>query len=893
MTSGVNESLRNFIQQRMTAYDSDISTEDGSDFDRVVLTPLLARLGPDTTETDAEQIIIDRIREHDPAISTEVGSGIRDGLITPLSAILEPFRRAVNLHLLRGSWENVESLTEEEANILAENVFYTRDEGDKATGIVRLKFASPRSVSISLSNVAYSGSLRFVPTNPQTISRLTMQSQVSGSYYYMDVSFIAEKAGDEYNVPAGSISSVDSVTGVVGVEQISDFTSGRSAQTNLELKEAAQQSIVVRNLVTERSILTVLPDQNHYPGIGSLLVTGRMDPAMSRDLVYGPASIGGMPQGIKGGTSPDILVGDKYHIGGFTDIWAAPSAETADVSESIDVENLYDEGALVFSSTSGAVNAGTPDTLEDIRAFFSETDEGLLPVQVGDILIVEGQESAGQHTEYTVDTVNPTSLVVSPDIVSGLSLSDVAYEVRRRETGYLQLSLDTLVPEDSDGDSILDSSGNPYLPVPGLEKESEGVLAASNKGTGNVSLPLLYIDTIEFLDPVSDQPTGVVIPEADPIAMYVSDRVSDDQVWVRVVYRHATRFLTGYSQEYYTLEADAFYLPLNLSGAVSVTSTTVATITGVDYTDPFTSNYANRTPQPGDLLTIYDPGNPGVAVAQSVIVTVNYGGMSQTYEVEEAVLPTGISGHEARITQGSRQSDMTDTDELGFSYFEFIAQRSTGTKQPIGTSLASPTGALNAQGWRVLPRLEGYSFSTYEEPLLRITNTVNDSTSMSGTSVRITYTTTPLLREIQDFLDQDSERVPAEDLLVRRMPAARVHIAIHFTPDSVTSEPAVSLAESLLTDYVRGSVSDASPSYGSATRISNVLEDAGADKVAYPFSTIVEYSGKARSGQEDYGKLMSFHSYDGFSVPEGVSSAIESLFRMAHYIPGAIEAIED
>lgn len=899
MASGVNASLRDYIVERMAVYDSEVDTSEGSEFDQTVIVPLLNRLGPDTTETDAEMIIIDRLHEHDSAISTEVGSGIRDGLITPLGAILEPFRRAVNLVLLRGSWENAESLTEEEANILAENVFYYRDEGEKSYGTLRLKFASPRDVSVTLENIAYAGNLRFVPTSPQSISRLEMTSQVTGSYYYFDITMVSEKAGEEYNVTAGSISSIDGLTGVVGVQQISDFRDGRARQSNLELKAAAQESIVVRNLVTEKSILTILPDANHFPGIAAILVVGRADAALTRDLVWGVASIGGIPQGIRGTSAPDILDGDKFHMGGFTDVWVAPSASTSDVSESIDIENLSDKGELVFASTTGSVNGGDPDRLEDIRAFFSETDEGFLPVQEGDIVLVEGKIDSGEHIEYTVSAggVGDKYLDVDDNITTaGSNLSDLSYEIRRKLDGYLQISPDVLVAEDSNGDPITNASGDPYLPVPGPTKESEGVLAAANKGTGNISLPLYYISRVEFLSTLDDQPTGVVVPEADPIVIYISDRVAEDLVWIRVVYRHPTRFLTEKYHKFYSLDEATYYEPLSLSGSATAEDTDAIKITGVDKdNDPFTASYPSRKPQVGDLLATYNSATPTAVIDQAVIVAVNYdaggGADAETYQTERDIDFTGANS--ARITQGTRKAEMTDEDDFGFTYFEFIAERTSGSQLEIGSTLASPTNGLNSQGWRILPRLAGYSFSTHEDLILRITDYVNDSTPMDGESIRITYMTTPLLVEIQDFLDQDIERVPSEDMLIRRMPPARVHVALTFYPDSVTSAPSEAESDSGLTDYIQASISSTLASYGSATALSNVVEQLGAQKVTYPFSTIVEYAGHVRSGQNGYGKLMSFHGYDGFIVPSPVSTAITSLYRMAQFTPGTIETTEE
>jgi hypothetical protein len=895
--SEFNDQLRAYIQERMLIYNSSIDTSAGSAFDRTVIQPLLIRLGPDPTDTDAEQIIVDRLNAHDPSIKTERGSAVRDHYITPLTTALEPVRRLIRLVMLRSSWENVEYLSEEEADKLAENVFYERDRGSYATVSIRMKFASPRDVSVTPLNVAYAGTLRFLPSRTQSISRTQMAAQTDGSYYYMDITLISEKSGTIYNIPRNSISAIDGVTGVVSIQQPYAASSGRDYQDNLELRDAVRASLSTRNLVTKKSLRTVLPDIYHFPNIGYITVVGRLDPAMTRDIVWGPASINGIPGGVKSGMDPDLVYSRAFHIGGFTDVWISPDNVALDAQQAMDVRDLKDEGEIVFSSTTGFVSAGTPGRLEDDRAFFTEKDEGFLPVAVGDILYVQTRVLAGEHIEYTVTAVSDLYLDVVPDI-SAISLSNLSYEVRRRRSNYLQLSIDTLVAVDASNNPLVDSNGDPYLPAPGPGGGSEGVLSVVNRCATNVSLPLLYIERIEFLNPLTGEPTGVVVPEADPICFYVSDQASANQSWVRALYRQPTRFFTEQGQRYYTQDSLNSYIPCEVTGSAATVIDTgssvsdIIDIAGAPATTPY-SLYSNRAVAVGDLITYYNPATPTVAVAQGMIVATNVGGFATRYQVEFAVFPyPGLPGMTARITQGVQAASMgAMTDGSGFYSFDFLCQiYGASTRQDVGTTLALPSSSINSQGWRVLPRLEGYSFSIYEEPILCVTSVVNDSTAMTGQSVRITYWSTPLIQQVQTFLNTDEETVPAEDILARRMPPARVHTVLSFEPDA-NNIPAKDTVVADLTTYIDTWVDNASDAhYGSATRLSNVAEGLGAVRVGYPFSTIVEHDGKARAGKYNHGKLMSFHSNDGFIVPATVSTAISTLYQLAQFFAGVIVA---
>lgn len=910
MALTVNEGIATLLRERMLLFDPEVDTAVGSRFDRVVVTPLMARLGPDPTDTDALQLVIDRVRAYDANYSTEPGSGIRDILINPLAMILEPYRRIAHTIVTRGSWENIEQLTESEADIKSNNIFYARDAGGYATGSLRLKFTTPRGVVVTSVNIARAGALRFIPTRTQTITATKMATQTSGSYYYFDILVTSENPGDEYNLPAGSVNSIDSVSGCVGIEQLYDFIDGRARQTNVELKAAAELAITVRNLVNNRSIQTVLPDADHFPAIDRMEIVGRMDPAMERDLVRGGTNlIAGIPQGVKGSAAPDIVIGGAIHIGGFTDIWIHATGTDSDVEESVDILSVADEGLLVCWSATGDINSATPRRLYDTRLWFTETDGSYMPVLVGDYIIVQGLlDGTFQHQEFDITTVADGYVDVDPGgpILSAVDLTDVSYEVRRRVSGYIHLSLDTLVAEDSDG-PLLTSTGDPYLPAPGRELESEGYAATKNVAASNVSLPLFYISKLDILNNTFSpaEVTGEIVPEADPIVYYIVDRVAETKVWVRAIYRYPTRFAPLYGTKFYTLGADEYYTAANVPAAsytfpVTLTAADEVLITWVGV-KTYAAEYPSREVRVGDYLQVTTVGGD---ILVSPIIALDFGAPGNV-KVAESIFPTTPAAiADVRFLQGATYAEMDSgiltppiagQDDMGFYYYDFIAERAGTLEQEIGTTLATPPpGGIYSQGWRVSARLEGYSFSTLEEPLLEITEFINDTLDITSTSptnsnhFRVTYYTTPFVAEVQSFLDSGDEYIPSEDMLVRRMVPARVHTAIKYLADTVTGSPTESVAVAALRESIANVGSGLS-----ATALSNVVEELGAYKVTYPFSVIVEYSGKSRSGKNHYGNLMSFHGYDGCILPEGAVGSIVSLYRMAQFIPGSVVAVEE
>lgn len=894
MSMTVLDSLVTFLRECVARFDPDIDTGTASRFYQTVLSPLLARLGPDPTETDAAQLIQDRLLFYDPELDISPGSGIYDTFIGPLSTVLEPYRQISRLMLLRQSWENAGLMTEEEGDRLASNTFFSRDPGDRASGTIRLLFGVPSSKTISPANVAFAGSLRFVPVRTQVISVAVMATQVVNGYYFMDVALIAEKPGKEYEIAANSITRIDGVSGHIGIQQPKKFTGGRARQDNLALKEAAELSLTVRNLVSQKSLKAVLPDVRHFPGLSNALgVVGRGHPLMERDVLRGPFSVGGIPQGIRGGTNPSLGIPGTVHLGGFTDVWAAPAVLDDDIEETLDIVNIFDEGVLVFLSETGVFSPNGSGNLFDSYAFFTEEDGAYLPIEEGDIVYLQGVLDGEFHEEFVVDDVDDQELGFSTSIPAG----EGSYEVRRRIPGIISISLDTLAAE-VDGEVVLDNDGNPLLPVPGRTHAAEEEASDRNIATQNISLPLFRIKQVELLDPVSDQPSGVLVPEADAVVFYIQDRVSSTEVLIRALFRLPTRFspLTYIldiggspitpktNARFFSLDETRVYKPTFLfdPGTPTGISTTVVQ-TSIPFGTPFSDNYPGRIPRAGDFMVL-----TGGDESFSMILSVTNSGGNMRFTLEDAIVAVPGTYDGAFVLQGTVASDMDVQEDTELYYFDFIAQRIVGSAESLGETVSAPTGTLFAQGWRLVPRLEGYSFSTLEDVILQISEKINDDVDLTVGSVgiRVTYLTTPLIAQMQTFVDGDEERLVGEDVLVRRKPPALVHLALHYKPDAVTSTPDANTATAALVDAVN------SGEIMNATALSNVLEALGAREVVYPFATVVECEGRSRSGKSSSGRLLSYRSQNGMVLPSA-SEVLVLFHALSQFRAGKVVAIQD
>lgn len=228
--------------------------------------------------------LVTKLRENFPDFDLREGTAYRDMLIKPQSLLFQPFRDTTNVIRRNLSLGNFALMLEDEFDELVSNIFVTRRDGDNAQGTVRVFYESPRDSVIGTEVIFLSeNGDSFNPQAPVIITAEQMRLNTEGLFFFVDVPVVATAAGEEFNVEAGSIIFVDGgPEGITSVNNSSALTNGVDQETNTVLFARAQTAISVRNLVTVRSIPTVLLEE--FTQVREMLVIGQGEAEMLRDV---------------------------------------------------------------------------------------------------------------------------------------------------------------------------------------------------------------------------------------------------------------------------------------------------------------------------------------------------------------------------------------------------------------------------------------------------------------------------------------------------------------------------------------------------------------------------------------------------------------------------------
>lgn len=288
--------LRQYVEDRLLAYDPAIDLTEGSPAQVQVVDPIVRRFTPDPFEMNIDEYIDALLQQQFPDYNFREGSGIRDLLVKPAALLLDPVSREVQLVKQSQSLAQPDLLASTEADALVANLFISRSGGGLSSGIVRAYFASPMPISIGVGNVGFTGDgLRFIPTSLQSISAESMIFNQDGNLYYMDINYIAEAPGTEYNIDRGAIIGIANLNAAVRVTNLEKFENGLDEQSTDDLVASAETSITERSLVTTRGVSARL--RNQFSDLQHLALAGFNDSEMLRDIItggdLGPALLSG------------------------------------------------------------------------------------------------------------------------------------------------------------------------------------------------------------------------------------------------------------------------------------------------------------------------------------------------------------------------------------------------------------------------------------------------------------------------------------------------------------------------------------------------------------------------------------------------------------------------
>lgn len=261
----------------------------------------------------AEVLLRAFINENFPEIETRKGSVFRSLVIAPAAAFYalmqaeqEQFRTSVQLANV-----DVTAFDESVMEAFISNFLVTRNTGSRTTGLIRVDATQNKTYTVSQEVIFETGDLiQFSPTADFTYSLEPTDTQEplyldpdTGTYYFLvnvlsvDVSDVQIDQDTVFTLSLDSFIDED----IVGISSYNDFSTGTAAETLEEYRTRATEAVTVRNLVTDKAIRTVIPE--NFAEVSNIQPIGYGDDEMVRDLV--------LPQNIHKGGDIDIFVRDS------------------------------------------------------------------------------------------------------------------------------------------------------------------------------------------------------------------------------------------------------------------------------------------------------------------------------------------------------------------------------------------------------------------------------------------------------------------------------------------------------------------------------------------------------------------------------------------------------
>jgi hypothetical protein len=331
-----------------------------------------------------------------------------------------------------------------------------------------------------------------------------------GALYYVDVPIIALEEGEAFNVGKGSITSMESEpAGVANVTNLFGIDQGRDRETNTELIDRIKVAVTVRALVTGRGIVVTLTE--NFTTIEEIEPIGFGEPEMMRDIVY------------------------NVHIGGNVDVYIKTAALSDGSADFFGIE---------VDTTRRRATAATVVLLEEDVGYslgrpVDRTDAE--PV----VTSIDGLVTYAEGDDYEID--DATGLISRPALSGIVHVNGTGAEVTDAKTlestgdfatarpGMI-ITIDTpasvageyTVKEKIDNDTVEIYGTFPIAAEVNVEFQLDDNLSVTyeyNPVTVDVikeartgreeltitSVPLMYISSIEVLDPLSGEPTGDVL----------------------------------------------------------------------------------------------------------------------------------------------------------------------------------------------------------------------------------------------------------------------------------------------------------------------------------------------------------------------------------------------
>ncbi len=242
----------------------------------------------------AEQILIQNINDLHPDVDTRKGTAFRKLVISPTATLYALIKEEISK--LQSAYD-IDLLDLEDDSVLEavlSNWFLTRDDGTKARGIIRIVLAEEETLIIEDgTTVSTENDIQFIIVGDHTYSPNPEEDEekiffdAEESVFFVLAPVEAVAVGADGNISPNTIlAGVDNslLTGILFIESYGQFSGGTDPETIEEFRSRVNESIVVRNLTSKKSIKATLKDQ--FPDIRKVVPIGYNDLEMQRDVVF-------------------------------------------------------------------------------------------------------------------------------------------------------------------------------------------------------------------------------------------------------------------------------------------------------------------------------------------------------------------------------------------------------------------------------------------------------------------------------------------------------------------------------------------------------------------------------------------------------------------------------
>lgn len=241
----------------------------------------------DVILAQAEDFIQEAVGARYPELDLRKGTPQWDLLVNPHLPIIAEIVSRLNDADRRKSLLGFSEMTDTELDARGAAYFVPRNEGDIASGSIRLKFNARRDVSITVGVDILQGDLVYHPVVDVARADTALAEDPALGFFYVDMIIQAAEAGSAYDTTVGTkftIAQFDGDPTFIEAIATGPIQGGLDTEDAETYYGRIVDSQTVRNLVSDRSTSAVLLAE--FKGVvKKILVIGYQDPEMRRDLM--------------------------------------------------------------------------------------------------------------------------------------------------------------------------------------------------------------------------------------------------------------------------------------------------------------------------------------------------------------------------------------------------------------------------------------------------------------------------------------------------------------------------------------------------------------------------------------------------------------------------------